>query len=452
MIQASEGGAPATILIVDDDSALLRLLGILLREEGYRVLAADSGEKALAMIAADKPNVVVTDLQMGGMDGIALFDAVRRTSPMLPVIVLTAHGTIPDAVAATRRGVFGYLTKPYDAEALLAEIGRALAMEAREYSETDVSDIQIVTRSPLMQSVIDEARVVAATDASVLIRGETGTGKELLAQTIHDLSRRRESPFVAVNCAAIPEHLLESEFFGHVKGSFTGAIRDHRGLFQEAEKGTVFLDEIGDMPLPLQAKLLRVLQEREVRPVGATRTTPIDVRVISATNHDLEAAIAAKSFREDLFYRVNVVNLNLPPLSQRREDIPLLAQHFLVALASKYGKTVTAFSSEAMDLFVRANWRGNVRQLFNTVEKCVALCTGPIISLALAERALNQPTEDMVSFDDARRNFERDYLVQLLKITHGNVTNAARIAKRNRSDFYTLLNRHRIEPALFKAS
>lgn len=452
MTQAPERGARTTVLIVDDDSALLRLLGILLREEGYRVLAADNGEKALAMIAADKPNVVVTDLQMGGMDGIALFDAVRRTSPMLPVIVLTAHGTIPDAVAATRRGVFGYLTKPYDAKTLLAEIDRALAVEAHDYTEPDGSEIQIVTRSSLMQTLIDEARVVAATDASVLIRGETGSGKELLAQTIHDLSRRRDGPFVAVNCAAIPEHLLESEFFGHVKGSFTGAVRDHHGLFQQAERGTVFLDEIGDMPLPLQAKLLRVLQEREVRPVGATRAIPIDVRIISATNHDLEAAIAAKSFREDLYYRLNVVKLDLPPLSQRREDIPLLARHFLAALASKYGKGVTTFSSEAVDHFVRASWPGNVRQLFNTVERCVALCTGPIISLTLAERALNQPTDDMASFDDARRNFERDYLVQLLKITRGNVTNAARIAKRNRSDFYTLLNRHQIEPALFKAS
>ena len=452
MTEAPERGTRPTILIVDDDPALLRLLGILLREEGYRVLAADSGEKALALIAADKPNVVVTDLQMSGMDGIALFDAVRRTSPMLPVIVLTAHGTIPDAVAATRHGVFGYLTKPYDAKALLAEISKALTIEAHDYIEPDGGEMQIVTRSPLMQSVIDEARVVAATDASVLIRGETGTGKELLAQTIHDLSRRRDGPFVAINCAAIPEHLLESEFFGHVKGSFTGAVRDHRGLFLQAERGTVFLDEIGDMPIAMQAKLLRVLQEREVRPVGATRAISIDVRVVSATNRDLEAAIAAKTFREDLYYRLNVVNLNLPPLSQRREDIQLLAQHFLMALASKYGKTVSAFSSEAMDHLLRAAWPGNVRQLFNTVEKCVALCTGPIISLALAERALSRPTDDMASFDDARKSFERDYLVQLLKITHGNVTSAARIAKRNRSDFYSLLNRHQIEPSLFKAS
>ena len=440
-----------TVLIVDDDAAILRLLGILLREEGYRVLAADSGEKALALVAVDKPNVIVTDLQMGGMDGVALFDVVRKKWPMLPVILLTAHGTIPDAVAATRRGVFGYLTKPYDAKTLLTEIKKALAVGA-VCTETDAAELQIITRSSLMQAVIDEARVIAATDATVLITGETGTGKELLAQTIHDLSPRRDGPFIAVNCAAIPEHLLESELFGHVKGSFTGAVRDHPGLFQEGERGTVFLDEIGDMPLSLQAKLLRVLQERVVRPVGATRSIPIDVRVISATHQDLEAAISARTFREDLYYRLNVVNLNLPPLSERREDIPLLAQHFLGALASKYKKTITAFSSDALDHLLRAAWPGNVRQLFNTVEKCVALATTPIVSLALAERALSRPPEDMVSFDDARRSFEREYLVQLLKLTNGNVTNAARIAKRNRSDFYSLLNRHRIEPSLFKAS
>jgi two-component system response regulator GlrR len=299
--------------------------------------------------------------------------------------------------------------------------------------------------------VLDEARVVAATDASVLVLGDTGSGKELLAQTIHDWSPRRDADFVAVNCGAIPEQLLESELFGHVKGSFTGATRDHRGLFQSAEGGTVFLDEIGDMPLPLQVKLLRVLQEREVRPVGATRSVPVDVRIISATHRDLDSEIGAGRFREDLYYRLNVVNLSLPPLAERREDIPLLAQHFLAALAEKYRKKVNGFASDALDTLLKAAWPGNVRQLFNVVEKCVALATTPIIPLSLVERALNRPGDDIGSFDDARRAFERDYLLQLLKMTAGNVTNAARIAKRNRSDFYTLLNRHQIDPALFKA-
>ena len=440
----------ATILTVDDDPMLLKLIGILLREEGYRVLAAESAERALALLAAEKPQLVLTDLRMGGMDGMALFDAVRRAYPTLPVIILTAHGTIPEAVEATRRGVFGFVTKPYEAQTLLAEIGRALASHIAPASQGG-EDSPIVTRSPAMQSVLDEARLVAASDASLLVLGDTGSGKELLAQTIHDWSPRRAAPFVAINCGAIPEQLLESELFGHLKGSFTGATRDHRGLFQEAEGGTVFLDEIGDMPQPLQVKLLRVLQEREVRPVGAARSLPVDVRVISATHRDLDGEIAAGRFREDLYYRLNVVSLKLPPLCERREDIPLLAGHFLAALSAKYRKKVNGFAADATEALLRAGWPGNVRQLFNVVEKCVALSTTPIVPLALVERALNRPGDDIASFDDARRDFERDYLVQLLKMTAGNVTHAARIAKRNRSDFYTLLNRHRIDPANFKA-
>jgi len=441
-----------TILIVDDDPTLLRLLGILLREEGYAVLTAESGEKALAVLAAEKPDLVLTDLRMGGMDGLELFDALRRIYSMLPVIILTAHGTIPEAIDSTRRGVFGFIQKPYEAKTLLAEVRRAIALDAQSESSTEEdSGTQIVTRSPRMKAVLDEARVVAATDASVLIQGDTGSGKELLAQTIHDWSPRNEKPFVAINCGAIPEQLLESELFGHVKGAFTGAVRDHQGLFQSAAGGTVFLDEIGDMPLPLQVKLLRVLQQREVRPVGATRSVPIDVRLISATHRNLEEEIAAQRFREDLYYRLNVVCLTLPPLAERREDIPLLAQHFLAGLSAKYNKGCNGFAAEAMELLARANWPGNVRQLFNVVEKCVALSTTPIVSLTMIERALNRVSEDMVSFDDARRDFERDYLAQLLKLTEGNVTQAARIANRNRSDFYTLLNRHQLDPSQFKS-
>jgi len=439
----------ATILIVDDDPTLLRLLGILLREEGYRVLAADSGEKALALLAAERPQLLLTDLKMGGMDGMALFQAVQKSHPTLPVIILTAEGTIPVAVEATRRGAQGFLTKPYDQAALLEEVKKALVHEASLGGAAD-ADAPVITLSPKLQAVLEEAKVVAANDASILVTGETGTGKELLAQTIHDWSPRRDAPFVPVNCGAIPENLLESELFGHVKGSFTGAIRDHQGLFQSAQGGTVFLDEIGDMPLALQVKLLRVLQEREVRPVGAARAVAVDVRVISATHRDLDAEIAAGRFREDLYYRLNVVNLVLPPLADRREDIPLLARHFLASLAVKYRKELTGFAPEGVDALARAPWPGNVRQLFNVVEKCVALATTPLVPLAMVERALNRPGEDLASFDEARAAFEREYLVQLLKLARGNVSQAARIAKRNRSDFYSLLNRHGIEPGAFK--
>jgi two-component system response regulator GlrR len=438
----------STILIVDDDPTLLRLLGMLLRQEGYRVVAADSAERALALLQTERPQLLVTDLRMGGMDGLALFEAVRRESPLLPVIILTAHGTIPEAVQATRKGVFGFLTKPYEAGALLEEVRRALLTGPE--LPADQADCPVITRNPLVHALLDEARAVAATDVSVLVTGETGTGKELLAQTIHDWSQRRGRPFLAVNCAAIPEQLLESELFGHVRGAFTGAVRDHDGLFRAADGGTVFLDEIGDMPLALQGKMLRVLQERKVRPVGATRDVDVDVRVVSATHRDLETEIAAGRFREDLYYRINVVALHLPPLAQRRDDIPLLVQHFLGTLAGKYRKAMAGVSGDAMELLVRAPWPGNVRQLFNVLEKCVALAATPTIPAALVERALNRPVEELASFDDARRAFERDYLSQLMRLAKGNVSQAARLAKRNRTDFYALLARHRLEPGAFK--
>jgi two-component system response regulator GlrR len=436
------------ILIVDDDPTLLRLLGLLLRQEGFQVVAADSGERALALLQSEQPQLIITDLRMGGMDGLALFEAVRRERPLLPVIILTAHGTIPEAVAATRKGVFGFLSKPYEAKALLDEVRRALLTGPEFPGEPD--DCPIVTHNSAMRALLDEARAVAATDVTVLVTGETGTGKELLAQTIHDWSPRRGHPFVAVNCAAIPEQLLESELFGHVRGAFTGAVREHEGLFRSADGGTVFLDEIGDMPLPLQGKMLRVLQQKQVRPVGATRDIAVDVRVVCATHRDLETEIAAGRFREDLFYRINVVTLRLPPLAERRDDIPLLVRRFIGTLSGKYRKSIEGVSPEALDLLVRAAWPGNVRQLFNTLEKCVALATTPIIPVALVERALSRPVEELASFDEARRAFERDYLSQLMRLAQGNVTQAARLAKRNRSDFYSLLARHRLDPASFK--
>jgi two-component system response regulator GlrR len=438
----------STILIVDDDPTLLRLLRMLLQQEGYRVVAAESAERALALLQTERPQLLITDLRMGGMDGLALFEAVRLSCPLLPVIILTAHGTIPDAVQATRKGVFGFLTKPYEAGALLEEVRRALLTGPELPAERH--DCPIITRNPAMRTLLDEACAVAATDVSVLVTGETGTGKELLAQTIHDWSPRSGRPFLAVNCAAIPEQLLESELFGHVRGAFTGAVRDHEGLFRAAGGGTVFLDEIGDMPLALQGKMLRVLQERRVRAVGATRDVDVDVRIVSATHRDLEVEIAAGRFREDLFYRINVVILHLPPLARRRDDIPLLVQHFLGTLAGKYRKAMAGVSEAAMDLLVRAPWPGNVRQLFNVLEKCVALATTPVIPESLVERALNRPVEELASFDDARRAFECEYLSQLMRLTQGNVSQAARLAKRNRTDFYALLARHRLEPAAFK--
>jgi len=370
------------------------------------------------------------------------------------VIILTAHGTIPDAVSATQRGVFGFLTKPFDSQDLLHKVAASLRLSGNEPAGADAAAGAwregFITRSPRMEDLLRQARLVADSDASVLIYGDSGTGKELLARAIHRASRRSDRPFIAVNCGAIPGDLLESELFGHARGAFTGAIQAHKGLFQSADSGTLLLDEIGDMPLPLQVKLLRVLQESEVRPVGSTRAIPVDVRVISATHRDLEAQRADGRFREDLYYRLNVVSLHLPPLSERREDIALLATDMLRKLATRYRKQVPTLAPDAMALLVAAPWPGNVRQLLNLLEQAVALSPTTVIPATLVANALKEDAAALIPFEEARRTFERDYLARLLKITGGNVTQAAQLAKRNRTEFYKLLQRHRLEPALFK--
>jgi two-component system response regulator GlrR len=417
------------------------------------VQTAESGERALAAIAVSRPDVVVTDLKMGGMDGLALFDAVQRAAPTLPVIILTAHGTIPDAVDATKRGVFGFLPKPFEGKDLLAQVEQALKLSSVASDAADGGDwrADFITASPRMEDLLRRARLVAQSDASVLIVGASGTGKELLARAIHRASKRADAPFVAVNCAAIPEALLESELFGHRKGAFTGAIYDHKGLFQSAEGGTVFLDEIGDMPVALQSKLLRALQEREVRPIGASQAVPVDVRIVSATHRDLEDRVARGEFREDLYYRLNVVSFAIPALAERPEDILPLARHFLTTTAARYGKDVRAFAPEALELLVGAPWPGNVRQLANVVEQAVALATTAIVPAALVSAALKSEPTGLTPLDEAKRAFERDYLIRILRITKGNVSHAARLAHRNRTEFYKLLDRHQLQPSMFKA-
>jgi two-component system response regulator GlrR len=442
------------ILLVDDDPDLLKLISLRLSSAGYRVRTADSGETALAALAIAPPGIVITDMRMPGIDGMQLFEAIHRQHPALPVIILTAHGTIPDAVNATQRGVFGFLTKPFDSQALLQKVAAAQKLAGDKVVAGDPGANEwrdgIITRSAKMEDVLRQARLVAESDASVLIYGDSGTGKELLARAIHRASPRAAQPFVAVNVGAIPGDLLETELFGHARGAFTGAIQSHKGLFQAADGGTLLLDEIGDMPLPLQVKLLRVLQEGEVRPIGATQAIPVDVRVISATHRDLEEQRAHGRFREDLYYRLNVVALHLPPLAERREDIPLLSAHILRRLAERYRKPVPTLAPDAMALLVAAPWPGNVRQLLNLLEQAVALTPTPVIPASVVQNALKEDAAVLVPFEEARRSFERDYLARLLKITGGNVTQAAQLAKRNRTEFYKLLQRHRLEPAMFK--
>jgi two-component system response regulator GlrR len=440
------------ILLVDDDKDLLHLISMRLGAAGYAVTTAPSGEAALAALSTTRPELVVTDLRMQGMDGMALFDAIHREAPALPVVILTAHGTIPEAVAATRRGVFGFLTKPFDAKVLLETVADALRLTGGAATDGEDWRAGFATRSPAMESLLAQAKRVAASEASVCIFGASGTGKELLAQAIHRASPRAQAPFVAVNCGAIPEGLLESELFGHRRGAFTGALHDRKGLFQAAEGGTLFLDEVGDMPLALQVKLLRALEDRVVRPVGSNETIATDVRIISATHRRLEERIAAGQFRQDLYYRLNVVRLALPALAERREDIPLLAAQCLARLGERYGRPRLALAPEATELLVTAPWPGNVRQLLNVLEQAVALAATDVIPASLVRQALDAGESAFAPLDEARRAFERDYLARILKITAGNVTQAARLAGRNRTEFYRLLDRHALEPAMFKSS
>ncbi|HHH1263259.1 TPA: two-component system response regulator GlrR [Yersinia enterocolitica] len=439
---------PANLLLVDDDPSLLKLLGMRLTSEGFNVTTAESGQEALRLLMREKIDLVISDLRMDEMDGMALFAEIQKHQPGMPVIILTAHGSIPDAVAATQQGVFSFLTKPVDRDALYKAIDAALELSIPAGDDTWREEI--VTRSPVMLRLLEQAKMVAQSDVSVLINGQSGTGKEVLAQAIHAASPRAKKAFIAINCGALPEQLLESELFGHAKGAFTGAVSSREGLFQAAEGGTLFLDEIGDMPLSLQVKLLRVLQERKVRPLGSNRDLSIDVRIISATHRDLPKAMAKNEFREDLYYRLNVVNLKIPALHERSEDIPLLANHLLRESAKRHKPFVRSFSTDAMKRLMTASWPGNVRQLVNVIEQCVTLTSAPVISEALVEQALEGENTALPTFVEARNQFELNYLRKLLQITKGNVTQAARMAGRNRTEFYKLLSRHELDANDFK--
>jgi two-component system response regulator GlrR len=438
----------ARILVVDDDPGLLRLLTIRLRAENYEVEAVESAALALAATSRFRPELVITDLRMDQMDGIGLLKELQSRYPGLKVIILTAHGTIPDAVHATQLGAFGFLTKPVDKQELLDQVQKALKISGFVDSDEDWR-AEIITRSSLVEEKLSQAHMVAGTDARVLITGESGTGKELLAKAIHNASPRRAKPFVAINCSAMAENLLESELFGHIKGSFTGAVRDHQGLFQAADGGTLLLDEIGDMPMRLQVKLLRVLQENNIRPIGATDAIPVNVRVISATHRDLQQLMMSGQFREDLYYRLNVVHIEMPPLNRRREDIPLLVSHFLAQISNESGVR-KIYAPEAVELLATADWPGNIRQLANVVRQNVALSQTPIIPVELVQQSIGGTQSKLPSFDEARDEFTRSYLSQILQITGGNVSQAARLAKRNRTDFYKLLSRHQLTPEDFK--
>ncbi len=447
------------LLAVDDDRNLLKIITMRLESLDYEVTAARNEEEAKQAATTQLFDLAVLDLQLEGQDGISLMEDLRLTCPGLPVIILTAHGSIESAVEAMRRGAYTYLTKPFDAGALAlhieralenrrltSEIGRLKGLLAERYDFAN-----IVARSGRMQRVLEVVSRIAENDSTVYIHGESGTGKEVIARAIHLASGRRDKPFVAINCAALPEALLESELFGHEKGAFTGAVRASKGLFIQAHGGTMLLDEIGDMPLSIQAKFLRVLQERQFYPVGGERPIDVDVRVIVATNKNLEELVEQGLFREDLYYRIHVIPITLPPLRERAEDIPLLAESFLKKFSRRMKKAVKGFSPSALQRLMLHDWPGNVRELENTIEYAVAMTVQDVITEGLILPARSGDVQESVKpFKEARDAFESDYLTRLLKITQGNISNAATLAGKYRADFYILLKKHRINPGDFK--
>ncbi len=458
--------AKERILVVDDEEDMLENCSRILDRLGYESLLESDGGKGVVRFEQEHPMVTLTDLRMPGMDGLEVLRTIRQIDPDALVILFTAFATVETAVEAVKEGAFDYIPKPFSADQLQLVIERALTQRRlleenrrlREQLTETYRFENIVGRSRPMAQVFDLIKKVAASEANILVVGESGTGKELIARCIHANSHRAARAFVPVDCASLPEHLLESELFGHEKGAFTGAIATRRGLFEEANGGTSFLDEVGDIPLPLQAKLLRVLQERQVRRVGGNRFIDVDVRVISATHQNLAEMLQEGKFREDLYYRLNVISLPLPPLRDRPGDIPLLAYHFLRKYAAQSGKEVKGISPETLELLEAYPWAGNVRELQNVMERAVVLAEAEMInpvelpvSLRLPQKAPAALVADHLSLKKAKRQwleaFEREYLVALLKKHQGNISQAAKTAGVDRKTIHRLIKRYRIASA-----
>ena len=475
------------VLLVDDEMGILDTLRILFRGEGYEVLTALGGQEALDVIAGEKPDLVVTDIRMPGTTGLEVLSRTREVDPEIPVILMTAQASLQSAVRAVNEGAFYYLQKPFANDELLAICRRALEARTLKAENRKLkkeikrrekgSGARPIGKSKGFVEVLELAETVASTDSTILLSGESGTGKEVLARYIHELSTRSDGPFFSINCGALPESLLESELFGHVRGSFTGAVKDKEGLLVAAKSGTFFLDEIGEMSPATQVKLLRALQEREVIPVGSTEAVPMDARIVAATNRDLEEEIRRGSFRSDLYYRLNVIALHMPPLRDRREDIPLLARHFLgkvgegvrgagspsraagsgsppgggeaVAPAAAPLSSQPTLSAEAMEALMRYDWPGNVRELENALERAVAVAEGPdILPEHLPARVVEAPTPRLV--DDrslpnpAMEIIERAYIEWVLRAEGGNKSKAAEVLGIDPSTLYRKLARYGI--------
>jgi DNA-binding NtrC family response regulator len=458
------------VLVCDDKDSITKLFAIILPADRFDVMTAPDGARALALLAVETFDVIVTDIRMPGADGLAVLREARTRDPDVEVVLMTAYATVPDAVSAMRAGAFDYLAKPFEVDEASLVVERAverrrLRQQARDLrlALAGVHRIEnLVAKSTAMTPVLAMVRRAGSSDATVLVTGESGTGKEVVARAIHASGARKARPFVAVNCGAIPEQLIESELFGHIRGSFTGATADRLGLFEQADGGTLFLDELGDLPLPMQVKLNRVLQERVVRRVGDSRERRVDVRVITATNADLKVRIAGGHFREDLYYRLNVIGIRLPPLRERKDDIPVLAAFLLERHGGRRLPAPEGFTPEALDALVRHDWPGNVRELENAVERALAVSDGPRIELEalpedVAVSVRPRLTRRAVSHLAYRELLEltrdrgsREYLIELMTELGGNVTDAAKRAGVTRESLHRLLKRYGVRSEEFK--
>ena len=447
------------ILVVDDDVSILKVLQMRLESEHYAVVAASEIREAKERIAEGSFDIALLDLKLDGGTGIELMKSLREVDPDLPVIILTAHGTIESAVGAMKEGAYSYLTKPFDYRELLIQIRNGIekaklsreVKRLRSMLRADFEGQSIIGQSEAMKRVFEAVALSAETDSNVFISGESGTGKGLVAKALHQLSERKDKPFVPINCAAIPATLLESELFGFEKGAFTGAIANKKGLFVQADGGIIFLDEISEIPPPMQGKLLKALEEKEFYPLGSHRTVKVDIRIVSASNKDIEKEVEKGTFRGDLFYRVHVIPIRVPPLRERKEDIPLLVEHFLDKVARKLKRSIKTLSPAALQKLMIYSWPGNVRELENMIECAVVMTPEEVIP----EEMIILPGQEMgetafKTLKASKQDFEKNYLIQLMKISRGNVSQASKLAGKYRADLYELLEKYRINPPDFR--
>ncbi len=447
------------LLVVDDDLNILKVLKMRLESEGFQVETASDIAAAKNLVMKNEYELAILDMKFSGGSGIELMKNIREVDPDLPVIILTAYGTIETAVEAMKEGAYIYLTKPFDHRELLLQIKNGIeksrlsreVKRLRSILNQDRSIQGIIGRSEVMKRVLDLTALAAQSDSNVFISGESGTGKGMIARAVHQLSGRKDKPFVALNCAAIPETLLESELFGFEKGAFTGASSNKKGFFLQADGGTIFLDEISEIPPPMQGKLLKALEDREFYPLGAQKTVKVDIRIVSASNKDIDKEVEDGSFRKDLFYRIRVIPIRMPPLRERKEDIPLLVEHFLEKSAAKMNKKIKNMTAEALKKIMIYSWPGNVRELENVIECAAVMARGEEIQDEMLI-ITNQKMHESVfrPFRESKQDFERNYLIELMKISRGNVSQAAKLAGKYRADLYALLEKYNLNPLEFR--